>query len=122
MNLQWLLLNTGLVSLSVQAYVHNSNSEIRLFVERPDNATVIALESRNQLVTPFIVDGSVAEPDTYNFHARLVIFPYPPFFQDICGASIINSHFILTAAHCVQDYKTGAALLDLNIGQKLLSR
>lgn len=67
-------------------------------------------------VTPYIIGGSNANPDTYNFHARLVQTYGDYGFGDICGASVINDRFVLTAAHCVMEYSTGEMTLDSSNG------
>ncbi|HHE0435728.1 TPA: trypsin-like serine protease [Vibrio parahaemolyticus] len=62
--------------------------------------------NENRLIKPMVIGGWDANPDTYNFHARVVKTYGSDYFYDSCGGSIINDSFILTAAHCVYDVKT----------------
>ncbi|OTF69765.1 Group 3 mite allergen-like protein (serine protease) [Euroglyphus maynei] len=56
--------------------------------------------------TPRIIGGQDALIEEFPWHGSLqklrLLFPLPiPDWHHICGASIINEHYLLTAAHCV---------------------
>lgn len=53
--------------------------------------------------TPQIVGGSKDQPDEYSWLAALR-YGNASIFA-ICGGSVINSRYVLTAAHCVTGYK-----------------
>lgn len=62
-------------------------------------------EKNLETIKPMVIGGWDANPDTYNFHARLVRTT-GGYISDTCGSSIINDSFVLTAAHCVFDIDT----------------
>src|SRR5262245_8539942 len=51
-----------------------------------------------------IVGGNPTSPDLYPYYARLQIHKFEdPAKSSECGASVIDPHWILTAAHCITD-------------------
>ncbi|MEH0371143.1 S1 family peptidase [Vibrio mimicus] len=54
-------------------------------------------------VTPYIVNGTVATVSNYPSFASLAIYisPYQYSTRTYCGAAVLNSRYILTAAHCI---------------------
>ncbi|ENS5605359.1 GlyGly-anchored extracellular serine protease VesA [Vibrio mimicus] len=54
-------------------------------------------------VTPYIVNGTVATVSNYPSFASLAIYisPYQYSTRTYCGATVLNSRYILTAAHCI---------------------
>ena len=69
-------------------------------------------------LSPAIIGGQQASPNQLPFFARLIIHTMGSRqFFNICGGSIINDRFILTAAHCVEDsvFTDGWSKDDLNV-------
>ncbi|WP_274878751.1 S1 family peptidase [Vibrio harveyi] len=87
------------------------NYDVNKFANATETNPVMDLQvdyhnKESRLVKPMIIGGWDANPDTYNFHARVVKSYGAGYFYDSCGGSIINDSFILTAAHCVFDTDT----------------
>ena len=77
-------------------------------LERSSNASVAAIGQPGG-AWPRIVGGSPAAPGAYPWHAIAVIARiFANGTRDnavgICGATLINSRFALSAAHCVCDF------------------
>ncbi|GEM_PF-1127044 len=67
--------------------------------------TTAGEESRK---TPRIVDGNDARPGEYPWMALLVDADEPDiYYAHLCGAALISSKWVVTAAHCVKDEWTG---------------
>jgi len=59
-------------------------------------------------VTPFIVGGEIAAPGAWPWQVALVDSWNPNSLSgQFCGGALIDSEWVLTAAHCVQDEQTG---------------
>lgn len=121
MKSQWLSILTaaGVSFSALGATTHSLSNESVTFyplADSPYASTVVSGSNAVQSLSgavPYIVGGTDADADTYNFHARLVEVSEDGYwYGDICGASIINDSFILTAAHCVEDYSNGETLID----------
>lgn len=68
---------------------------------------------------PKIIGGSLVEPGNWPFMAALSFKDVSPIYGQFCGASLIKSNWILTAAHCVAEL--GAEEVDVVIGRNQLS-
>ncbi|ELA9367442.1 serine protease [Vibrio parahaemolyticus] len=86
------------------------------FVPFANNNTQSIEPQQRHDASPFIIGGSTANQDTYSFHARIVKTFGSAGYADVCGGSVINDSFILTAAHCVMDYTNGAMTIDSSNG------
>lgn len=53
--------------------------------------------------TPFIVGGTQAERDEFPEFAQLFVDGLDGFIYAICGATLLSSNKVLTAAHCVSE-------------------
>lgn len=51
-------------------------------------------------LSPRIVGGRPTKPHNYPWVALILYYNVA-----MCGGSVINNYYILTAAHCVQPYK-----------------
>jgi secreted trypsin-like serine protease len=67
-------------------------------------AAVQALKETDPFVNRRIVGGSKAEFRTFPFQVGIALKGYKGTF---CGGSKIGSYWVVTAAHCFQDSKTG---------------
>lgn len=60
---------------------------------------------------PLVVNGTIANIGDFPWHATLYKETYSPRLgmrkEFICGATIIQTNFLLTAAHCIYDEVTG---------------
>lgn len=58
-------------------------------------------EEKNELITPYVTNGSNASISNYPYYSRLILTDYATGYKHLCGGSILNNQYILTAAHCV---------------------
>jgi hypothetical protein len=74
-----------------------------------------------------VVGGRSAEPGGFPWMAALVLQDEPDnFFGQFCGASLIHPYWVITAAHCVEDFRPheiealfGAWDLDSGLGERI---
>ena len=52
-------------------------------------------------ITPRIIGGTVADFTEFKFYARLLFTDYDSFYSHLCGATLLNDQYVVTAAHCV---------------------
>lgn len=69
-----------------------------------------------QTISPFVIEGTDANPDQYSFHARIVDITDPENIKDFCGGTIVSDQFILTAANCLADDSNSLILEKENLG------
>lgn len=67
-------------------------------------------------IQPRIIDGRKAHPGQFPYYAYLDV-KLSNGSISVCGASIINHEWLITAAHCLQD----AQSVDVHLGEYLLN-
>jgi trypsin len=68
--------------------------------------------THGQFAAPAIVGGSVATANEFPWQ----IWLHPTNYNGVyCGASLISSDWVLTAAHCVQGYSAAGLVVDLGM-------
>lgn len=72
-----------------------------------------AVASHAYTIQPRIIDGEKAKAGQFPYYAYLSITSSDPRKGSACGASIINSEWILTAAHCLQNARS----VDVHLGE-----
>ncbi|CAF1148179.1 unnamed protein product [Didymodactylos carnosus] len=59
-------------------------------------------------ITSRIVNGEIAQPHSWPWHALLVVYNRNGIWSSACGASLLSSRYVLTAAHCVHGHSATA--------------
>lgn len=78
--------------------------------ESVDSELLVQAESDQIEIAPRIIGGTVADSNEFKFYARLVSVDYEEsFYSHLCGATLLNEQYVLTAAHCVDTDMTGIA-------------
>lgn len=78
----------------------NGNTALLLIGALGLNST--AVEAEEFEITPYIVNGTPVSVTSYQYMARLLYQSNGSLYA-LCGASLINSRYVLTAAHCVDE-------------------
>lgn len=60
------------------------------------------MNSEENIINPYIIGGTETSISDFPFYARLTLIN-GDMFSHICGGSILNQKYILTAAHCVDN-------------------
>jgi secreted trypsin-like serine protease len=83
--------------------------------ESVDSELLVQAESDQIEIAPRIIGGTVADSNEFKFYARLLATDYQTVYYHLCGATLLNEQYVLTAAHCVDVEKTGFAKENLAI-------
>ena len=67
-------------------------------------------------VKPMIVNGDDASLVDFPYYARIVATDFASTYGGFCGGSILNSQYILTAAHCLEDVDLSQLAVIINNG------
>lgn len=91
--------------LSTQTYAGMFNTDVEMQEFKDLNG-----------IQPFIIGGEDANISNFPFYARLIVTDFARLYGDFCGGSILNSRYILTAAHCLDDADVSQLAIVTNNG------
>lgn len=69
-------------------------------------------------IAPMIVNGSDARISDFPYYARLANTDFANYYGGFCGGSVLNSEYILTAAHCLDDADVTQLAVIINNGSR----
>lgn len=100
------ILGLALMScLTTQSYAGMFDQDIEMFEFNDLNG-----------IQPFIIGGEDASMSNFPYYARLLQTDFAMLYGDFCGGSILNSRYILTAAHCLEDADVSQLAIVTNNG------
>lgn len=102
-------INISTLSLMIIASFNATAGKQHLINELNFEFKEVTTLSSKENISPYIINGETATIEEFPFYAELVVTDgdvekkESTNFAHYCGASILDSNHILTAAHCVED-------------------
>jgi hypothetical protein len=98
----------------------NSSTRSSGTVSPPSTGSAASPPISDDMINTRIVNGSNAEPNAYPYLVSLgrAINNQYSNQSHYCGGALINSRWVLTAAHCISDYKPKKLLLGMGSGDR----